>query len=187
MTRRLLVVTTAPDPSDELLEWLSHEAGEDIEVAVVAPVSDVSPLEWFSDDNDKALEEARRRAAEAAALEPGIAKVVDAHVGDADPVTAVQGALRKFRADELVVITRPRDIATWLEKRAITELERFGLPVTHLVGDDVVAPERVEHEGVFARAGDEFVAWVARNLLLTLALVAGALTAIVITLYSSFH
>jgi hypothetical protein len=41
VTRRLLFVTTAPNPSDELLQTLSRAAA-DVEVAVVAPGSHVS-------------------------------------------------------------------------------------------------------------------------------------------------
>jgi hypothetical protein len=186
MTRRLLVVATAPDPSDELLERLSRDAGEDVEVAVVAPASDLSVLQWLAGDEDRALEEARQRAREVAEAEASIAKVVDARIGDPDPVTAVEDVLHAFPADELIVVTRPKDAATWLEKRAaMGELERFGLPVTHLVDDDAEpAPERAE---VLEHGDDDLVGFVARHLVVTLALIAGVLTAVAFLLYYSFR
>jgi hypothetical protein len=183
MTRHLLVVATAPDPSDELLERLSKDAADDVEIEVVAPASDLSPLQWLAEDLDKAREEAQRRAREAAEAKAPIANVVDARVGDPDPVTAVADALQTFPADELVVVTRPKDTATWLEKRAIMgELERFGLPVTHLVDDDAVevTPERA---GMFVRAGDDLVLLVAKHLVLTLLLVAGILIGVAFAVY----
>ncbi|MGZ4317067.1 MAG: universal stress protein [Gaiellaceae bacterium] len=154
MTRHVLVVTTAPDPSDELLERLERDAGTDVEVAVVAPAADASVLEWFYDDDRRAREEAQRRAIEAAEVEALGARVVRVDVGDPDPVVAIKDALATFRADELVVVTRPKEAATWLEKRLLSgELERLGLPITHLVDDDASAAEAAATSGRLSFAG----------------------------------
>jgi hypothetical protein len=137
MTRRRLVVTTAPDPSAALLDQLQWDDGEDdLEVAVVAPASDMSLLEWLSDD-DRVREEARRRALEAAEAESLVGRIVDVRVGDPDPRVAIEDALREFPADEVVLVTRPQDKAGWLEQLlADGELgRRLGLPVRHLVDD----------------------------------------------------
>jgi hypothetical protein len=178
MSRRVLVVTTAPDPSDELLERLERDSGPDVEVAVVAPTADASILEWLTDDDERAREEAFRRAMEAAEVEAMEAKVVSVEVGDPDPVVAVRDALAKFPADELVVVTRPKESATWLEKPLITgELERFGLPVTHLVDDDV--PARGGH-----RLDDTPTVHLAlRGVLLTVTVIAVGLIALALSLY----
>jgi hypothetical protein len=180
MTRRMLVVATAPHPSDELLERVSRAAGDDVEVAVVAPVSDLSPLQWLADDSRSAREAAEQRARAAAEAGASVAKVVEARVGDPDPVTAVEDALLLFPADELVVITRPKDTATWLEKRAIIgELGRFGLPVTHVVDDDA-EPTR----GAFlGRSGDDVLPFFIRHLVLALLLVTVILVAVAFALY----
>ena len=59
---------------------------------------------------------------------------MDAHVGDTDPVRAIADALRAFPADEVIVVTRSDDQATWLEAgTGKTAQERLALPVTHLV------------------------------------------------------
>jgi hypothetical protein len=174
MPRRVLVVATAPDPSDELLERLGRDAGENVELAVIAPASDISPLEWVFGDDAKARDEAHRRAVET--------HVVAAKAGDPDPVMAVEDALEEFPADELIVVTRPKDTATWLERRAILgDLERFGLPVTHLVDDDAVE-QRKENIRLLVRE-NFWLGFVFRHVVLTLVLVAGALTAVGLCLY----
>ena len=134
--RRLLVVTTVPVEGGVLRDRVREHAGADAEVRIVAPASDLSPLQWLATDEDAARDEAAQ-IAEAAeqAIEPK-AGTVQAEVGDADPVQAIEDALREFPADEVLVVTRPGDEAGWLEQDAAEEAsERFGVPVTHLVLD----------------------------------------------------
>jgi hypothetical protein len=51
-----------------------------------------------------------------------------------DPLKAIEDALRAFPADELIVVTLPDEDAGWLEEgSAEAALNRFSLPVTHLV------------------------------------------------------
>jgi hypothetical protein len=141
MPRRLLVVVTAPHPEDELLEHLPAHADDDVEVLVVAPPSDLSFLQWLADDEDEARALAERRARKAAEAESLGARVVGLRVGDPDPLTAIEDALRTFPADEVVLVTRPEDSATWLERDATSAtLDRLGVPVTHLVDDDPDRP-----------------------------------------------
>jgi Cys-tRNA synthase (O-phospho-L-seryl-tRNA:Cys-tRNA synthase) len=133
--KRILVVTTAPVPGESLRDRVRAEAGaEDAEVKVVAPVADLSPLDWLANDEDEARGVAAERAKEAeTVLEPD-ADSVEAEVGDTDPVQAIEDALREFPADELMLVTH-RDVeAGWLEEGTAEEaLARFDLPVTHLV------------------------------------------------------
>ncbi|MGZ4303151.1 MAG: hypothetical protein ACXVR9_15925 [Gaiellaceae bacterium] len=176
MTRHILVVTTAPDPSDELLELLEREAGTDVEVAVVAPAVDESVLEWFAVNDRRAREEAQRRAIESAEVEALAARVVGADVGDPDPMLAIRDALARFPADELVVVTRPKEAATWLEKRLLGgELERLGLPITHLVDDDVNAGEEAP-----AAPSPGFAV---RSVVVTVTIVSAALIAVALAVY----
>ena len=104
---------------------------------IVAPAADISPLRWLASDEDDARAEAAQVAEESAqAVEPE-ARVSEVEVGDTDPVQAIEDALRQFRADELIVVTRPGEDAGWLEQDTASEaLERFNLPVTHLVVAD---------------------------------------------------
>ena len=138
MSRRILVVTTAPVEGDALRARVrEHAGGEDAEIRIVATASDLSPLDWLASDEDEAREQAADRAAEAGAAVAPEAHAVEAEVGDTDPVQAIEDALRTFPADELVLVTRTDEDAGWLEEGAGAEaLERFSLPVTHLVVED---------------------------------------------------
>jgi hypothetical protein len=134
--KRLLVVATVPVEGELLRERVRAHAGEGAEVRIVAPASDLSPLEWLATDEDEAREEAAEIATRAErAVEPE-ARAVETEVGDPDPVQAIEDALRQFPAEEVIVVTRPGDKAGWLEQDSAEEAsERFGVPVTHLVLD----------------------------------------------------
>ena len=68
----------------------------------------------------------------AESVEPEAART-ETEVGDTDPVQAIEDALRTFPADEVLVVTRPEDDASWLEQDSAREArERFGVPVTRL-------------------------------------------------------
>ncbi len=112
---------------------MQHHTGEgSAEIKIVAPAADVSPLQWLASDEDDARGEAEQVAAESADAVSAEGRV-ETEVGDTDPVQAIEDALRTFQADEVVVITREGDEASWLEQDAgAAARERFGVPVTHL-------------------------------------------------------
>jgi len=134
--KRVLVVVTAPVDQEALRARVQERTGDGAEIKVVAPASDVSPLQWLATDEDDARGEAAAVAREAEqAVEPA-AERVEAEVGDSDPVQAIEDALRTFPAEEIVLVTRSDDEAGWLEKDADAEVsERFGIPLTRLVVD----------------------------------------------------
>jgi hypothetical protein len=130
--RRLLVVATASVPAAALRTSVRAHAGEDAEMLVVAPASDISRLDWLTNADDDARTDAAERADELAEAAPS--DDVESRVGDSDPVKAIEDALRTFPADELIVVTLADEDAGWLEKgSAETALNRFSLPVTRLV------------------------------------------------------
>ena len=132
MPRRLLVVATASVPAAALRASLRAHAGDDAETLVVAPASGISRLDWLTNAEDDARTDAAERADDLAKVAP--TDDVESRVGDSDPLQAIEDALRTFPADELIVVTLPDEDATWLEKgSAATALDRFSLPVTHLV------------------------------------------------------
>jgi hypothetical protein len=57
---------------------------------------------------------------------------VETEVGDPDVLQAIEDALRRFPADELIVVSPPDSEAGRLENGARQSLERFGLPVTYI-------------------------------------------------------
>ena len=57
-------------------------------------------------------------------------------VGDADPLQAIEDALRTFGADVIVISTHPEGRSNWLERGVVTSArERFAVPITHVVVD----------------------------------------------------
>jgi GABA permease len=106
-------------------------AGADAEVHVIAPASKISWLDRLTNAEDDARADANERAEAASEDVPG--DQVEAHVGDVDPLQAIEDALRMFPADEVVVLTAPSAEATWLEAGLGEKArERFSVPVTHL-------------------------------------------------------
>ncbi len=138
MSRRILVVTTAPVDGGALRDRVLEHAGNgQVELKVVATASDLSQLDWLANDEDDARAEAESRAVEVGHAVAPEAESVEAEVGDTDPAQAIEDALRTFPADELVLVTRKDDDAGWLEEGTASEaLARFKLPVTHLVVDE---------------------------------------------------
>ena len=131
MPRRLLVVITTEVADDALRVLVRSLAGDNAEMLVVAPASEISRLDWLTNAEDDAHADAASIAAKTAAATPTIN--VEARVGDSDPVSAIEDALRTFPADEIVVVTRPDDQAGWLEKGSgETAQTRIPLPVTHV-------------------------------------------------------
>ena len=125
MAERVLVVTTVPADRAEL-----RQAIPDVdEIRVVAPAADVSFLEWLTNDEDDARREAEEAAERVAEAADG-ARVEISTGHDTDAAQAIRDALRDYPADEIVVVTRPGDDATWLEDETVrAALDAHGIPV----------------------------------------------------------
>ena len=130
--RKVLVVSSVERPVEELRSVLGEDVGE---VYVVVPAVRQSRLEWLANDEDDARRQATEAATEIAEAVPAEA---EATVGDSDPVLAAKDALREFPADEVVVVTRPDEDATWLEEGSGKEIERElgGIPVKRITVPD---------------------------------------------------
>ncbi|MDQ6815784.1 MAG: hypothetical protein M3018_00040 [Actinomycetota bacterium] len=127
---RVLVVTTEPITATHLRDALSDGDPNDIEVMVVAPAIQQSPLKfWFSDADDAIAkaEEVRRQTLEDLG-EDGVSATGD--TGDSDPLQAIQDALVTFEADRIVLFTRSGSDRGYREDVDQAEIEeRFGVPV----------------------------------------------------------
>ncbi|HWB23084.1 MAG TPA: hypothetical protein VG652_09375 [Gaiellaceae bacterium] len=131
MARHLLVVVNTEVPTSALRALVYSRGGKDAEMLVVAPASDISRLDWLTNAEDDARAGAASLAGRTAdAIPTGL---VDAQVGDSDPLNAIEDALRTFPADEILVVSRPDAEATWLESGSgLAAQERFSLPVTRV-------------------------------------------------------
>lgn len=131
--RNVLVVSSSEWPVPALRAAL----GDDVdELRVVVPVVRQSHLQWLTNADDDARERADEVASAIGEALPS--QVTEASAGDSDPLLAVEDALREFAADEVVVVTRPDEEATWLEEGSAEEIAKRlgGLKVTRLVVSD---------------------------------------------------
>lgn len=136
MPHRLLIVVTTEVADGALRDLVRSRGGDDAEMLVVAPASEISRLDWLTNAEDDARDEAASIADKAAEATP--TENVKAGVGDSDPLKAIEDALRTFHADEIIVVTRSDDQAGWLEEGAgASASKRFRLLVTRVtVADD---------------------------------------------------
>ena len=127
---RVLVVTTVAADESELRGEL--EGAE--EIRVVAPAAKISWLDWLTNAEDDARGEAARAAEQVADALGGETRVeVDRTSENTDAAADVADALRTFPADEIVVLTRAGEDASWLEDEALrASFDAHGIPVRHL-------------------------------------------------------
>jgi hypothetical protein len=134
--KRILVVANETVGGRALRERISRSSeGYNAEVLVVSPALN-KPLKHWVSDEDQARSEAQRRLHQSLARlsEAGIS--ARGEVGDADPVQAIEDALRTFGADEVIISTHPEGRSNWLERGVVTGArERFAVPITHVVVD----------------------------------------------------
>jgi hypothetical protein len=134
--RRILVVANETVGGGELFEAIAERAeGVDEDVLVICPALN-SPLRTWVSDEDGA------RVAAQARLDATLARLASAgidargEVGDGDPLQAIDDALRRFGADEIVISTHPEGRSNWLERGVVSGAkERFDVPIRHVVVD----------------------------------------------------
>jgi hypothetical protein len=134
--KRILVVANETVGGAALRECIRQKSeGARATVLVVSPALN-SPLKHWVSDEDAARAAAQQR------LDASLARLREAgidargEIGDADPLQAIEDALRTFGAEELIVSTHPEGRSHWLERGVVeTARERFAVPVTHVVVD----------------------------------------------------
>jgi nucleotide-binding universal stress UspA family protein len=128
---RILVIANETVAGTALRDEVVRRAsGRDAEVLVVTPALNSRIRHWTSDE-DAAREAAEARLQESVRALAAAGVETRGQVGDDDPLQAIEDALRRFDADEIVVVTHPEDEATWLEQRTAGEplAEVQGVPV----------------------------------------------------------
>ena len=133
---RILVVANETVGGRALREVIAQKAaGRQANVLVVAPAQP-TPLQHLASDEDPPRAEAQQR------VDSSLAKLREAgisargEVGEADPLQAIEDALRTFGADEIVISTHPEGRSHWLERGVVSGArERFAVPITHVVVD----------------------------------------------------
>jgi nucleotide-binding universal stress UspA family protein len=143
--RRILVIANETVGGERLQEEIRRRSeGYDEQVLVVCPALNSPLRHWASDEDDARVQAQKRLDASLARLR---AAGVEAkgEVGDAEPVQAMEDALRLFGADEIIISTHPEGRSNWLEKGIVeTARERFVVPITHVVVDLEAEREEVQ-------------------------------------------
>ena len=135
-THRILVVANETVGGIALLDVLrERSAGIAEDVLVVCPALNSQMRTWTSDeDGARAAAEVRLRTTLARLADDGVN--ARGHIGDGDPLQALEDALRSFPADEIVISTHPSGRSHWLERGVVDAArERYDVPVTHVVVD----------------------------------------------------
>jgi hypothetical protein len=135
--RRILVIANQTCASPRVVEEVVYRAGSDARVLVVAPALARSRLRhWLSSDvqGDRAMAMERLESSVGALNRAGIH--TRGELGDADPLQALDDAMRVFAPDEIIISTHTPARSHWLEKRVVQRArERYRIPVTHVVVD----------------------------------------------------
>ena len=128
---RLLVLSADPVDAAAVRSALPGDADlEGADVLVVSPALNQSALAFWVSDSDEAIADAESAAqTSVAALEQGAGRV-RGEVGESEPLLALQDAMATFRAERILVFTRPDDAQRYKEDDVVGEAERrFGVPV----------------------------------------------------------
>jgi hypothetical protein len=174
MAKNLLVVLLSGTSPSELQSAVEAHGDGSPNVYVVAPMH-VGPLHWLATDESEAREQASVRALEAEWMLG--AEAVGGEAGEADPMLAIEDALGRFAADEILLVgDRP-------DGSLVASLRSLGLPVTWAGGPQVGTGSRGRARAAVRglasgrSAATPFVVFVGANLAL---LALGVLIALVV-------
>jgi nucleotide-binding universal stress UspA family protein len=134
--RRILVIANETVGGAKLQECIaSKSGGHQAHVLVVSPALN-SPMRHWASDEDPARASAQQRLDASLARLRNLGIDASGEVGDAEPLQAIEDALRTFGPDELIISTHPEGRSHWLEQGLVTKArERFVVPITHVVVD----------------------------------------------------
>jgi hypothetical protein len=115
---------------------LAPGGGAGVELDVLAPILASRSHHWASDVGRERAEARKRLEASLGwAAEQGFA--AKGTVGDPDALVAIEDELRDFGADEVIIVTHPREHTSWLANRMLGHLARaLDVPVREIVVDD---------------------------------------------------
>jgi hypothetical protein len=134
----LLVLADVWCRVEGLCDEVLRHAGDAGRVLVVTPAL-AGRLHIWTNDTDRESEIARTRLENVLARLEQHGVRAEGHVAAQDPALAVEDALDRFAATEVIVVTDDHENANWSERGLMARIARPGLAVTRLT----VAHEQV--------------------------------------------
>jgi hypothetical protein len=142
--RRIVVIANRTCPCPALADEVARRASAaPTDVLVVAPALNSRLRHWLS-DVDEALARAQERLDLAITALRRRGVTARGEIGDADPLLAIDDALARFQADEIVIATLSAGRSNWSERGLVEKARaRFDVPIAHLVSSYDVVDEAV--------------------------------------------
>jgi hypothetical protein len=140
--RRILVIANETVGGETLREEIRRRAeAYDELVRVICPTL-LSRVRFIASDEDQARAKAQERLEHSLSRLREVGVNCEGEVGEADPLQAIEDALRTFAPDEIIISTHPEGRSLWLERGVVRGArERFDVPITHVVVDLEAEPE----------------------------------------------
>jgi hypothetical protein len=137
---RVLIVANRTSDSPALLEAVRDRASRGpARFHLVVPASPPG-LHKLVDPEDHGREEAMANLRAALpALSVAARSKVTGHVGDPNPVAALEDAVHEGSYDEIIVSTLHSRVSRWIRLDLPSKASHLGLPVTHVSPDAVEA------------------------------------------------
>ena len=130
---RVLLVANRTAATDELLEAVRARAQRGPARFHLVVPAHPHGLHKLVDPQDGDAGEAERVMAEAVPLLSAAAgSEVTGHVGDHEPLMAIEDAIHRASYDEIIISTLPRRLSRWLHLDLVSKARGTGLPVTHV-------------------------------------------------------
>lgn len=130
--RRYFVVANQTLGGEELAERVREamEAGPSSFHVIVPATPATKQLFWTEGE---ATAVAKKRLEAGLAWLRGMGAEADGEVGDANPVLAIEDALRVQPCDEIILSTLPPGLSKWLKLDLPHVVAGYGRPVTHVI------------------------------------------------------
>jgi hypothetical protein len=135
--RRVLVIANETCAARGVVEEVRYRGGPGGEVMVVAPALARSRLEhWLTSDSERRRADALERLDQSVSAFAAAGIQAQGALGDADPLQALDDAIRTFDPDEVIISTHPPQRSNWLERQVVSRARgRYDLPITHVIVD----------------------------------------------------
>lgn len=144
--RRILVIANESLEGEGMSDEIRGRAGDDAELVVLAPVL-TSKAHFVTSDVDRELADARERLRATLGWARRHGFRARGEVGDPNaPLASIEDELRRYGADEVIVVTHPAERRNWIEAGMLERVrDELDIPVTHAVVDSERHAVQIEH------------------------------------------